>query len=105
MPDHIKTPNKRFCLLLLATLTFITLLLSVNPVEAARVAIGIGTYYGSSVVYIPGHWYRGYWIPGQYVEYAGPAPGPSYIWYEGGVGYNGYWRHGHWGHGGGHHHH
>ncbi len=80
-------------------------ILSVNIAQAARVSIGVGTSYGSNVVYIPGHWYHGYWVPGQYVEYAGPAPGSNYIWYEGSIGSNGHWHRGYWGHSHGHHHH
>src|SRR5579872_4635840 len=77
---------------------------AVSVSEAAHISVGINTSYGSNVVYIPGHWYHGYWVPGQYVEYAGPAPGTGYIWYEGGFNGSHRWHHGHWGHGGHHHH-
>lgn len=81
---------------------FMAFLLTTQVGEAARIYIGVGTTYGSNVVYIPGHWYRGYWVPGQYVEYAGPPPGYGYVWYQGGFDGGHHWRHGHWGH---HHHH
>ena len=74
--------------------------------EAARVSISFGSSYGPNmaysygpnVVYIPGHWYYGYWVPGQYVEYASYPPALGYFWYEGGFDGGHHWHRGHWGH-------
>jgi len=101
----MKTKIKALRLFLLGMLMVATLVLAVNTSQAAQVYVGVGTPYpygtpyGPSVVYLPGHWYHGYWIPGQYVEYAGAPPGPGYVWYQGGFGWGGGWNHGHWGHG------
>lgn len=63
----------------------------------------------ASVAWVPGHWNRGCWIPGHYIEYGAPAPvmpvmvpvapGPSFgfTWMGGGCGGH------HHGCGGGHH--
>lgn len=99
----MKTKKKMLNLVMMTVLICATLLLGLPNAEASRVYIGIGTSYGPNVVYVPGHWYYGYWVPGQYVEYAGYPPGDGYVWYQGGVGYRGHWQHGYWGHG--HHHH
>ena len=89
---------------ILIILTMLALNMSVG--YASRVVIGVGTSYGEYVRWIPGHWYHGYWVPGQYVEYAGPAPGAGFIWYQGGFDGGHRWHNGHWGsHGGGGHRH
>jgi len=79
-------------------------LLTFNACEArSTVILSIGpaypSTYGPQVVWIPGHWDHGYWIPGQYVEYAGPAPGTGYIWMRGGAYHGHHWHRGHWAHG------
>jgi hypothetical protein len=98
-------------LFLLRTI-FLTLLLSVyaSMSWAAKIYVNIGTtptpssyYYPSQVAWVPGHWYYGRWIPGHYVEYAPPSPGPGYIWYQGGWDNRGQWHRGYWKHR--HHHH
>ena len=88
------------------TILLLSSLLMMKSAEAARVVIGVGTggYYEGNVVWIPGHWHHGYWVPGQYVEYPGASPGPDFVWFGGGY-YGGNWHRGHWGHGGGHWHH
>ena len=71
--------------------------------QAAEISVGVssGGGYGrtQNIEYVPGHWYHGYWIPGQYAEYAGTPPGEGYVWYEGSYqGDRRNWRHGHWEH-------
>lgn len=99
-----------FVLVKFFTILLLSSLLMMKSAEAARVVVGVGVgpgYYEGNVVWVPGHWHHGYWIPGQYVEYPGASPGPDFVWFGGGY-YGGYWHRGHWGHGGGHwggHHH
>lgn len=108
-------------------LVFMMLIIaSINLCQAA-VAVGInvgsgGYGYGpSAVVWVPGHYEDGYWIPGQYVEYNeapyynnyyyGPAYSTGFVWVGGGHhwhgghgGWHGGGGHGGWHGGGGHHH-
>lgn len=117
------------------TMSAVTLgLLAVASSSFARVCIGIGVgsgYYGppqpvyyapapvyyappppAAVVWMPGHWDRGYWIPGQYVSAGYPAPAPvavpvpmatapapGLVWFAGNWGNGHHWHPGHWGHG------
>lgn len=39
-----------------------------------------GPIAGPTVVYVPGHWYYGYWIPGQYVPYPAPVIPVDGVW-------------------------
>jgi len=83
---------------------FLLFVLTINVCEARvhvylNIGPAYGTTYGPHVVWVPGHWDHGYWVPGQYVEYGGYAPGPGYIWTGGGY-HHRHWHHGYW-----HHHH
>lgn len=98
----MRVHTKILSLLTYCAILFFCSFLAINTANAARVVIGVGTHYGPNVVYVPGHWYRGYWVPGQYVEYAGPPPGAGYVWVQGGHDGRHGWRHGHWRR---HHHH
>lgn len=72
----------------------IILLLSINVAMAStRISIQMGpmepAYYGPvyapSVVYVPAHWYHGFWVPGQYVQYTTPVyygPSEGFVWYR-----------------------
>lgn len=57
-----------------------------------------------SMAWVPGHWDRGFWVPGQYIEYAypvsmaAPAPYPNVVWVEGNWDHCRRWHHGYWGH-------
>lgn len=68
----------------------IILLLSINVATAStQIFIQMGpmesAYYRPSVVYVPGHWYHGFWVPGQYVQYRTPVyygPSEDFVWYR-----------------------
>lgn len=92
----MKTSLIKSCIFMLLSILLVS-------VCEARVVVNIGlgpiysTPYGSQVSWVPGHWDNGYWIPGQYIEYAGRPPGAGFVWVGGGFdGDRHHWRHGYW---------
>ena len=95
----MKLLNHKMRFLALCVVMFSALFINVAD---ARVMVGVnlqgGGGYAPQVIYVPGHWYHGYWITGRYVEYAGPAPGFDFYWIDHPYYRDHHWRRGYWRH-------
>ncbi len=97
----MKTKHAYLTLCKVCIIATVTLFLTVGTASASYFSFGVGGgpyydsypgYYNSDVVYIPGHWEYGYWVPGHYVEqaYGPPVVSSPGVWFNigGGGGYH-----------------